>query len=174
MTPDKVNRLWLLATFILILLILITSLAIWLGRDRGREIYFPTQNSQGINPEYVVINGAVANPGAYPFKQGDTVNNLLKAAGGLNQNADPSSIMIFVPQIEGGATPQKIDINRAEAWLLQALPGIGEVRAQAIINYRSQNNPFKNIEEIMLVPGLNESTFEKIKGLITISENLQD
>ena len=170
MTPDKVNRLWLLATFILIIIILIGSLAIWLGRDRGREILFSTQSQKGISPENIVLNGAVAFPGSYPLKQNDTINDLFSAAGGLNTNADLSNIIIIVPQIKNGISPQKIDINRAEVWLLQALPGIGEVRANAIVDYRLQNTPFKNIEEIMLVPGLNESTFEKIKSLITISE----
>jgi competence ComEA-like helix-hairpin-helix protein len=65
---------------------------------------------------------------------------------------------------------QKIDINHAEVWLLQALPSIGEVKAQAIFDYRRQNGPFGSIQEITRVPGINLSTFEKIKDLITVSE----
>jgi competence protein ComEA len=170
MTPDKLNRFWLLATGILILIILVSSLAIWLGRDKGQEIISLTHTNDRVSPENIFVDGAVVNPGSYPLGENDTVSDLINAAGGPNQNADLSIIKIIVPQTEYGAAPQKIDINRAEVWLLQALPGIGEVRAQSIVDYRLQNGFFKNIEEIMQVPGLNQATFEKIKGLITISK----
>jgi competence protein ComEA len=39
-------------------------------------------------------------------------------------------------------SPQQVDINRADSWLLAALPGIGEAKAQAIINYRALHGPF--------------------------------
>jgi competence protein ComEA len=170
MMLDKLNRLWLLATGILILIILMGSLVIWFGRDRGQEIIFTTQNSDIINSDQITVDGAVSNPGTYPLNQDDTINDLVKAAGGPNQNADLAEIKIFVPQTGVAIAPQKININRAEVWLLQALPGIGEIRAQSIVDYRSQNGPFKNIEEIMRIPGLNQPTFETIKGFITISE----
>ena len=170
MTPDKLNRLWLLATGFLILIILVSSLIIWLGRDKGQEIIVLNPNSGPINPASIIVEGAVASPGAYPLKNDDTVGDLIKAAGGTNPNADVSGIILVVPQTSIAVSPQKININRAEVWLLQALPGIGDVRAQAIVDYRSHNGPFKNIDEIMQVPGLNQSIFEKIKGSITISE----
>jgi competence protein ComEA len=167
---DKLNRLWLLATGILILIILTGSLVIWFGRDRGQQIIFATQNSGFINSEKISVDGAVSNPGNYPLSKDDTINDLITAAGGPNPNADLAGIKISVPQTGVAIAPQKININRAEVWLLQALPGIGEIRAQTIVDYRSQNGPFNNIEEIMRVPGLSQSTFEKIKGFITISE----
>lgn len=66
--------------------------------------------------------------------------------------------------------PQKIDINRAEAWLLEALPGIGESKAQAIIAYRQQNGGFKHITEITLVDGIGPAIYEDIKELITVGD----
>jgi competence ComEA-like helix-hairpin-helix protein len=66
--------------------------------------------------------------------------------------------------------PQKIDINRAEAWLLEALPGIGPVKAQAIIDYRQQNGGFSDISEILHVPGIGKTIYEKIKDLITVGD----
>jgi comEA protein len=75
------------------------------------------------------------------------------------------------PKIEiNDNTNQKIDINRADTWLLQALPNIGEVRAQAIVDYRQQNGPFQTIEDLTRVPGISQSTFDKIKPFITINE----
>jgi len=170
MTPDKLNRLWLLATAIIIFIILAGSLVIWLGRDPGRKIEFVKPDDEQNSASTVIIEGAVARPGAYPLKNDDTVSDLIVAAGGLDQINGTSQVKFVITQTENTTSPQKIDINRAEVWLLQALPNIGEVRAEAIVNYRTQNGPFKNIEEITHVPGLNQSTFEKIKGLITISE----
>ena len=66
--------------------------------------------------------------------------------------------------------PQKVDINRAEAWLLEALPGIGEVRAQAIIDYRQQNGGFSHISEITRVEGIGQSLYEQIKDFITVGD----
>ena len=66
--------------------------------------------------------------------------------------------------------PQKIDINRAEAWLLQALPGIGESKAQAIIAYRQQNGDFQHIIEITEVEGIGPAIYEDIKEQITVGD----
>jgi comEA protein len=66
--------------------------------------------------------------------------------------------------------PQKIDINRAEAWLLEALPSIGPTKAQAIIDYRQQHGYFSDISEILNVGGIGQDIYEQIKDLITVSD----
>jgi comEA protein len=66
--------------------------------------------------------------------------------------------------------PQKIDINRAEAWLLEALPGIGPAKAQAIIDYRQQKGGFGHIAEITEVPGIGQDIYDNIKNLITVGD----
>jgi comEA protein len=66
--------------------------------------------------------------------------------------------------------PQKIDINRAEAWLLEALPGIGPSKAQAIIDYRQQNGGFSDISELLNVSGIGQDIYQKIKDLITVGD----
>lgn len=62
----------------------------------------------------------------------------------------------------------KVNINTASVSELTTLPGIGEVKAKAIIEYRVANGGFKSIEEIMEVKGIGEKTFLKIKDLIYI------
>jgi len=73
-------------------------------------------------------------------------------------------------EVNPAELPQKIDINRAEAWLLEALPGIGESKAQAIIGYRQQNGGFKHIIEITEVDGIGPAIYEDIKDLITVGD----
>jgi len=50
------------------------------------------------------------------------------------------------------------------------LPGIGEALAQRIVDYRTKNGPFRNIDELLKVPGIGTSVYDKIKNLITVSE----
>ncbi|MBQ5716771.1 MAG: helix-hairpin-helix domain-containing protein, partial [Clostridia bacterium] len=61
-----------------------------------------------------------------------------------------------------------ININLATIETLKQLKGIGDVKAQAIIDYRNENGRFKNINEILNVKGIGEKTFEKIKDHITV------
>jgi competence protein ComEA len=115
------------------------------------------------------IGGAVANPGIYPWQEGDTIQALLLDAG-VEPDADLSHIEIYIPREGETSLPQKIDINRAEPWLLEALPGIGEVTAQAIVDYRNENGPFQRIEDLLKVKGIGEGTLDKIKDFITVSD----
>ncbi len=61
-----------------------------------------------------------------------------------------------------------ININTADIETLTQLKGIGEKKAEKIIEYRNQNNGFKCIEEIMEVSGIGEKTFENIKNEICV------
>ena len=62
----------------------------------------------------------------------------------------------------------KININTADSETLQTLRGIGEVRAQAIIDYREQYGDFETVEDILKVSGIGEGTLEKIIDYITV------
>ncbi len=63
-----------------------------------------------------------------------------------------------------------IDINSAGAEELETLPGIGPVKAAAIIAYREAYGGFVSIEEITEVKGIGPATLEKIRGLIKVSQ----
>lgn len=117
----------------------------------------------------IYIAGAVAIPGIYPIKDGDTLETLILAAGGATPNADLSRLSLQVSITGEGEASQKININLAGAWLLEALPGIGPARALAIVDYRSLNGPFRQILELINVEGIGMATYEQIEELITVS-----
>jgi len=61
-----------------------------------------------------------------------------------------------------------LDLNTATKEQLDALPGIGQKKAEAIIQYRKEKGPFKSIEQLKEVSGIGEKTFQGIKSEITV------
>ncbi|MDH5265523.1 MAG: helix-hairpin-helix domain-containing protein, partial [Betaproteobacteria bacterium] len=62
-----------------------------------------------------------------------------------------------------------VNINSATKEQLESLDGIGPVKAQAIIDYRKKNGPFKSLEDVKKVDGVGDATFEKIRKDISLS-----
>ena len=159
----------LLIIIFLIAIIVIGGVIAWsrYAPPQPIEIYIPPE------PELegeIYVGGAVNNPGLYPLKAGDNIETILQAAGGTSSHADLSLLKLYVPEAGETDSSQKIDINRADAWLLEALPGIGETRAQAIVDYRGQNGPFRNTHELTNVKGIGITTYEQIKHLIAVAD----
>lgn len=67
-----------------------------------------------------------------------------------------------------GADNGLVNINTASVSELTGVSGIGESRAQAIIDYREKNGAFKSVEEIKKVDGIKDGLFAKIKDYITV------
>ena len=169
MTTSKFSQYWTLITILLIAIIAISSIVAWARYSRSQPVEISLPTAQELQGE-IYIGGAVSNPGFYSLKAGDTVEALIQAAGGTTDSADLGWLKLYVLQTRDEQQSQKIDLNRAEAWLLQALPGIGEVRAQAIIDYRQQYERFRSIHELTKVEGIGVTTYERIKHLITVSD----
>ena len=131
----------------------------------------------------VHIKGAVHFPGFYEVERGLRVNDLIKLAGGMTDDAYPDAINLaehlfdamevylptigeIVPNSQGNR--RKININTASAKELEELPNIGPVSAEKIIEVRQRMGGFKKIEDIMNVQGISEARFEAIKDLIIV------
>lgn len=62
----------------------------------------------------------------------------------------------------------KLNLNTATAEQLSALPGVGEVTARAIVDFRGVNGPFKSAEDLVQVKGIGEKKVEAIRPLVAI------
>ena len=163
------NKFWTLITVILIVIIIV-GCVIARARYSGSqpiEIALPPPQEP---PGEIYIGGAVNNAGFYPLQVGDSIEALMQAAGGITSSADLTQLKLYIPEAGKEAKTQKVNINQAELWLLEALPGIGQIRAQAIIDYRQQNGLFHNITELTKVDGVGTTTYQQIKHLITVAD----
>ena len=138
---------------------------------------------------FVDIKGAVKNPGVYQMKVGDRVKDALDAAGGLTDEADSQKVnlakrledqmAIVVPkvgeeaeEIPAGETRNeatkegKVNINTATVEELKTLKGVGEKKAEAIIEYRKKNGSFQTKEDLMKVRGIGKKLFESFQERI--------
>ena len=169
MTTGKSSKYWTLIIILLIAIITIGGIVAWSRYSGSQPIEISIPPGQELQGE-IYIGDAVSNPGFYSLRASDSIQDIIQAAGGITSGADLSSLKLYIPQVGEVTQPQRINLNRAEAWLLEALPGIGKVRAQAIIDYRHQNGPFHNISELTKVEGIGITTYERIKHLITVAD----
>ncbi|MBI2836445.1 MAG: ComEA family DNA-binding protein [Chloroflexi bacterium] len=167
MATGKPDRYWIVIILALVASIAAGVIAIWLRWSPGSPIDISTMPA--VTLETIHLDGAVTNPGIYPLASGDTVETLLQAAGGTTASANLSGIRFYVSPA-GNDGPQRVNINSADAWLLKALPGVGDVLAQRIITYREQKGPFRSTSDLLKVQGFGAATFERIKDMITIGE----
>ena len=146
----------------------------------------------------VHIIGCITNPGVYYMPTGSLLIDIINEAGGFTTEADTQvanlayllsgGMQIRIPAITDtdktwliamgtslgtdsleNEPRSKININTATLSELMTLSGIGESSAKSIIAYREEHGKFKNINDIMNVPGIKEGKFNKIKDDICIS-----
>lgn len=145
---------------------------------------------------YVDIKGAVKLPGMYEVTSDMRVLNVIDMAGGLKETADDSQVnfsqriedqmVIYIP-VEGEELSEtviagtnsntaniskdeegKINLNQATKEELMTLSGVGEKKAEKIIEYREENGSFKTIEDLKNVNGFGEKSFESLEKYISI------
>ena len=145
------------------------------------DILLPTSTPQ---PEIkVYVNGAVQKPGVYLVYDEDRLEDVVAMAGGLTEDADPTRVNLalrvedeahfFIPRIgevipNPSPVPGRVNINTASVEELQTLFGIGEGKANAIVEYRQQNGLFAREEDLLLVPGIGPKTLEDLLEFITV------
>jgi competence protein ComEA len=137
----------------------------------------------------VDVAGWVRRPGVYEFTEGARVIDAIDAAGGARSGAVLEALNLAAPLTDGtqilvpregqeGVAPAPVtggavagglvNVNSAIATELEELPGIGEVIAQRIIDYRTQNGPFSTVDELLDVSGIGDAILESIRELVTV------
>lgn len=135
--------------------------------------------------------GAVARPGVYRLPAGARVADLLEMAGVLPE-AEPQALAlaallvdgqrVWVPKVgeepalgtvpgavaAAGAAPLPVDLNTADAALLDTLPGVGPALAAAILQYRDQMGRFTTVDDLLDVPGIGPATLERVRPLVRV------
>ena len=155
---------------------------------RPLELTFDGTPAAG-GPIEVYITGAVAQPGVYEMAAGDRAADLLYKAGGPAADADLEAANlalrlhdedhVVVPRkgagggssqvagVQSPGAPGAVNINAASARELDALPGIGEVYSQRIVESRAANGPFATTDDLVNRQVIPRATYEKIRDLIT-------
>ncbi|GAB3348311.1 ComEA family DNA-binding protein [Modestobacter lapidis] len=135
----------------------------------------------------VSVVGQVARPGLVTLPAGSRVADALAAAGGLLPDADPAwvngaavlsdgqQIAVGVPAAPGGAgtaggaeATGPLHLNTATVSDLDALPGIGPVLAQRIVDHRSVHGVFTNVAQLDDVPGIGPTIYAELAGRVTV------
>ena len=160
----------------LLIAIILIGTAVYLYR----QFSLPHSDEITISPPSpeisVYVEGEVVDPGVYLMEKGAIVADAIEAAGGFTGNADRGSVNLSATLRDGtqihiygtGDVPQKVNINTAEIWLLESLPGIGETLAQRIVEYRTANGYFQSIDDLKQVDGIGDSVFQQIKDKIAV------
>ena len=174
----------------------IGAVVLWAGNlDSTGEIIVtlpePTATPISVAPAAikVYVSGAVAHPGVYELGSDARVESAVYAAGGPAQRANLDRInlarhisdgeQIHVPfegELQTDSNPSmtnesvigKLDLNTATIEQLQSLPGIGAVRAEAIVEHRGANGSFEHADDLLDVPGIGEGVLGSIRNRIEV------
>jgi competence protein ComEA len=141
------------------------------------------------HPRVVVdVVGAVRRPGLYRLAQSARVADALARAGGATAKADLEQVNLAAPLADGEqvVVPRKVagrpvpaaagstgpgatapvQLSTATLEQLDALPGIGPVTAQKILDYRAQHGALRSVEELDAIPGIGPARIDQLRGLV--------
>ena len=151
------------------------------GTSKEEEAKEPS----GAETVFVHVCGEVNRPGVYELPGDARVEAAVQAAGGMTGEAAADYLNLAEPitdgqkievpsqeeaqrLIEREAQQQEglVNLNTATLEQLMTLPGIGQSKAEAILDYRERQGAFTEITELMEIPGIKEGVFQKIQDYI--------
>jgi competence protein ComEA len=152
----------------------------------------PPVPAQVVSARVVVhVVGAVRRPGLYRLAQGARIADAVARAGGATRKADLAAVNLAAPLADGeqvvvpprgaavgasagdggaagagGAPAGPVHLSTATLEELDALPGVGPVTAQKILDYRDAHGAFTSVDELDAVPGIGPARLEQLRELV--------
>jgi competence protein ComEA len=137
----------------------------------------------------VAVAGLVVTPGLVRLPAGSRVDDAVRAAGGVAPGADIGLLNLARTLVDGeqvlvgvdpppgtapgappagGAASGLVDLNAATVGDFDALPGIGPVLAQRIVDWRTENGRFASVDQLREVTGIGESKYRDLEDKVTV------
>jgi competence protein ComEA len=161
------------------------------GHGRPNGVRPGDPNGVAADP-LVYVAGAVRSPGVYRLRAGDRAGDAIRVAGGLAAAAEPWTVNlaarlrdgdeVYVPSRDeravrapvkrsrrSRASPEPagdVDINRADAQALGAVPGIGRTLAARIVELRERDGPYASLDELLDVAGMSDGRLERARPFL--------
>lgn len=138
----------------------------------------------------VHVVGAVRRPGLYRLRDGSRVADAVHRAGGATRRAELAGVNLAAPLADGtqivvpsrsvagaGAAPSsasspasppaKVSLSSATLEQLDALPGVGPVTAQKILDFRQEHGAIRSVDDLDAIPGIGPARVEQLRDLVT-------
>jgi competence protein ComEA len=141
----------------------------------------PLVPEQAVAAERLTVHvaGAVRRPGLYRLLEGKRVADAVARAGGASAKADTAAINLAAPLADGmqvlvpsrvagaagsaAAAPGRVSLSSATVEQLDALPGVGPVTAQKIVDYRAAHGGFRSVDDLDAIPGIGPARLEQLR-----------
>jgi competence protein ComEA len=174
----------------------VVAVVAWRSRPRAEPVAAAPAVSQGsatapsASTIVVSVAGRVQRPGLVRLPSGARVADAIEAAGGVLPGTDLAYVNLARKLVDGellviGVSPPPgasggpagsgpagsgglVNLNTATAAELDALPGVGPVLAQQIIDYRTRHGGFKSVAELRKVDGVGDARFAQLRDLVTV------
>ncbi len=155
-----------------------------------------TKNERSTSKDLIIhVCGAVNRAGVFTLREGSRIVDAIECAGGVTAEANVDALnlaakltdgtRIYVPRhgeqssgqpwtgpLQGSTDPEGqpplVNLNNAPADQLETLPGVGEVLAQRIIEYRDEKGAFSSVEQLRNVEGIGPKKFEQLKDRVSV------
>jgi competence protein ComEA len=162
------------------------------GSGHAARVSFPLARAAPPAPPpmlVVDVAGAVRQPGLYRLAKGSRIADAVAKAGGATAKASVDGVNLAAPladgeqvvvpsRVPGGtaaagtpgasaeATSGPVSLSTATAEQLDALPGIGPVTAQKIVDYRTAHGAFQSVDELDAISGIGPAKLDQLRGLV--------
>jgi competence protein ComEA len=170
----------------------VAGVVAWRARPETIPVPTPLPDTASGSPAsapvvVVAVAGKVRRPGLVRLPVGSRVADAITAAGGLLPGADMGLINLARKLVDGeliavGVTSpgapagaptgagqgSLLDLNTATVAQLDGLPGVGQVLAQRLVDYRTAHGGFRSVDQLREVDGIGESRFQKLRQLVTV------